>query len=1710
MMNLILAFLVFHFQKSRHKYIRKMEYGRVLLALKEKKVKRSNSISFAYSNTLKSIFGVYSKDDIDQDSDSDRLNRTSHNLLKKDTGELPVRCINTDKFLAVLPKRGSINKTKELFNEVIKKYHSSSSKSIENSMPLVKMDTRQTKRNKQEYSFRSISEKESRENSSSGKSLSIKLKIKKEKNLREKSINNSKGVFAEEQIEHCEESNKTSSHEDISIDNVAQDKIITYFSNEKVTEQRSLNLSPGKSNIISINSSSRLGSKEIRPSKTISQDDEGEGESRNLEESISPNPSQSIYPNSIYPSKTNTIKEDIFKKTYDIPQENIKEDFIEENNFGSSKTKSVNSNKSEEPNDMQIGLEIQEEEKRPSSTNEIPLMTENIQTLYFPKPEASNVNVNNSYNFTGNNTDIMQSIFKDNISNSWRDDDNKSNNNKTPININERKYLDDSNLSQEDEVEFSSPKEKFASNLKKQQTNGNKNYEENSSEPSQNNSNGDEEFFRSTYNGTQRIIDFKRKSKINNGMNKEQENAVDLDINKLEVSENFQDLSGFQKHYSEMLGTMVFKKKSSGVILSDKNINPSSKYKYKPTMERNTHSNTFNYKNIINKDFSSAVIKNIRDVKEDDLKEDNDNPENNAMNMENSNQRFLSKMVEKERNISFLDKIGTINSKVSNQTNTDNISQTFQVKSKPKASLRLEKVYEKKKTEYSELTYKRQRRFRSLLENQSKLDKVFEKLDPQGIHLVDDKIIRPGKLINNYIVSQLQEEKKIEAEFRRSTNLMNRQALEEFQLEENRLDVSEDKQKSIKSSNKSSSSGLGKIPYYMESNFWMTYKDIMKKVDDSLVFNTLVYVTIAIGVINLMLMDPRNDPDQIFAKVIKIIDYFVSWLFLFEMIVKISARGLWRKGKRKTLDTPTPNSVNSLNRISPVRQGKNYGGFLDIFAGDSFKRVSGSTGVYNSIFASFKTGQLEKKEPYLMSLFNWLDMTVTVTNIVHFFYMVTHESSSEDAIHDKTYYLITMNNLMSLKAVRLLVAIVEIKSLLIVGKCIIKSVITIVNMFILGITFIFIFSLITTTYFKGLLGTCSISYPTELTNNIVKANMTHYVYDPNVIEDINFLFYGQETSDFGKIDYFYSENDRVPFNEIKNEILTADECTKLHGTWTRSTFNFDTLSNALIVLFETATLEGWVEIMFKVIQGTNRFTSFFFIFYIIIACIFIMNLSVCAIVDNFIHVNEAKEGLDMLNDSHKDWLKLMKIFLKRKPEKIYSFRKDNYKKKIHSFLITKKFKYFINALILINSINYLLDTHRSPQMYKDFQSYIFYFCTCLFNVEFLLKVIAYEKKYFKDRWNVYDFIMIHLSNISILVNIFYYFFEKSLFEIKFSDFQFLPVLIRGMRIFMYFRIVKVSKSLREYLYNMYYMLHSMANIGFLVLLNLLIYAIIGNVLFSTLKHGAYVNRNTNFSNIFHSIMLLVRCNTGEDWQKIMHEVGARDLPCYDYQSFSHLEEFGPQGCGSFIAYPFFVTFIILNYLIFMNLFIAVVVDSFLTNDLDSVMKRIDDNIINKFFSSWTQYDTNSNLWIDPPSCALLLLQLQDSLNIELDMPKYSRQQPISKEIYFSYDRKYIITWYQCFKLLERFNIDCVEGKIHIIDVIRLLVGLYQKKYIYQEAYYLENDGPDEIKSHIQRMYKDYDNQYIRSFYFSDCKEQASDYFAKQVIYRFMKKSTGKK
>jgi len=236
--------------------------------------------------------------------------------------------------------------------------------------------------------------------------------------------------------------------------------------------------------------------------------------------------------------------------------------------------------------------------------------------------------------------------------------------------------------------------------------------------------------------------------------------------------------------------------------------------------------------------------------------------------------------------------------------------------------------------------------------------------------------------------------------------------------------------------------------------------------------------------------------------------------------------------------------------------------------------------------------------------------------------------------------------------------------------------------------------------------------------------------------------------------------------------------------------------------------------------------------------------------------------------------------LKNLKQKFLILRNNNY------------FEFFVVFVIILSAIAVGFRTYEeslNPEIFL-YLSYLDYFITVVFLIEIVIRIIAERSiiDFFKSGWNIFDFIIVSVSLIPI----------ESLNSI---------LLARLVRVFRLLRLVSFIPQFRILIESF---LKAIPRVGYILLfmfVEFYIFAAIGSILFSEISP-------LHWGNVGLSMLTLFQTATLEGWPDLMYQ-------SLEVQRYSWI---------------FFVIFIILNSLVFMNMIIGVIIDVIVkTNENES-------------------------------------------------------------------------------------------------------------------------------------------------------------------------------
>ncbi|XP_055598215.1 muscle calcium channel subunit alpha-1 isoform X2 [Uranotaenia lowii] len=421
----------------------------------------------------------------------------------------------------------------------------------------------------------------------------------------------------------------------------------------------------------------------------------------------------------------------------------------------------------------------------------------------------------------------------------------------------------------------------------------------------------------------------------------------------------------------------------------------------------------------------------------------------------------------------------------------------------------------------------------------------------------------------------------------------------------------------------------------------------------------------------------------------------------------------------------------------------------------------------------------------------------------------------------------------------------------------------------------------------------------------------------------------------------------------------VDKPVSKEREWTRNRFHFDDVSKAMLTLFTVSTFEGWPGLLYVSIDSHEEdsgpihnfrpIVAAYYIIYIIIIAFFMVNIFVGFVIVTF--QNEGEQEYKNC-DLDKNQRNCIEFALKAKPIRRY-IPKHRIQYKVWWFVTSQPFEYMIFVLIMINTITLSMKFYRQPEIYTEVLDLLNLIFTAVFALEFVFKLAAFRfKNYFGDAWNVFDFIIVLGSFIDIVYS-----------EVNVSKGMKGGSSIISINFFRLFRVMRLVKLLargegiRTLLWTFIKSFQALPYVALLIVMLFFIYAVIGMQVFGkiAMNDETSIHRNNNFQTFPQAVLVLFRSATGEAWQDIMLDCSNRpgEVNCDERSD----DAGSPDGCGSSIAFPYFISFYVLCSFLIINLFVAVIMDNFdyLTRD----WSILGPHHLDEFVRLWSEYDPDA-------------------------------------------------------------------------------------------------------------------------------------------------------
>ncbi|XP_030364637.1 sodium channel protein type 4 subunit alpha [Strigops habroptila] len=434
--------------------------------------------------------------------------------------------------------------------------------------------------------------------------------------------------------------------------------------------------------------------------------------------------------------------------------------------------------------------------------------------------------------------------------------------------------------------------------------------------------------------------------------------------------------------------------------------------------------------------------------------------------------------------------------------------------------------------------------------------------------------------------------------------------------------------------------------------------------------------------------------------------------------------------------------------------------------------------------------------------------------------------------------------------------------------------------------------------------------------------------------------------------------------------------------WVNVKVNFDNVGLGYLSLLQVATFKGWMDIMYAAVDSRkteeqpvyeiNLYMYIYFVIFIIFGAFFTLNLFIGVIIDNFNQQKKKFGGKDIfMTEEQKKYYNAMKKLGSKKPQKPIPRPANKFQGMAYTLVTKQVFDIVIMILICLNMVTMMVETDDQSELKTSVLYKINLVFIVIFTGECVLKMFALRQYFFTIGWNIFDFVVVILSILGIVLSdiIEKYFVSPTLFRV-----------IRLARIGRVLRLIRGAKGIRTLLFALMMSLPALFNIGLLLFLVMFIYSIFGMSNFAYVKKEAGIDDIFNFETFGNSIICLFQITTSAGWDGLLSPILNSGPPDCD----PDLENPGSSvkgDCGNpSIGIFFFCSYIIISFLIVVNMYIAIILENFSVATEESSEPLCEDDF-EMFYEIWEKFDPDATQFIAYSALSDFVDTLQEPLRI---------------------------------------------------------------------------------------------------------------------------------
>ncbi|KAJ9202067.1 hypothetical protein DTO207G8_55 [Paecilomyces variotii] len=418
-----------------------------------------------------------------------------------------------------------------------------------------------------------------------------------------------------------------------------------------------------------------------------------------------------------------------------------------------------------------------------------------------------------------------------------------------------------------------------------------------------------------------------------------------------------------------------------------------------------------------------------------------------------------------------------------------------------------------------------------------------------------------------------------------------------------------------------------------------------------------------------------------------------------------------------------------------------------------------------------------------------------------------------------------------------------------------------------------------------------------------------------------------------------------------------------------SYYSFDNFGDALFILFQIVSQEGWIDVQWSAMSMTGKghqpqpyasqANGLYFIVFNLLGAVFVLTLFVSVFMRNYTE----QTGVAFLTAEQRSWLELRKLLRQISPSKrSINARSKRWKIWCYRIAVKKHGRWprCVTTILLLHLTLLILEFYPSVTWWDTTREALFFVFTWFYIANVVIRIIGLGwHRFRKSSWDLYSVLSVSGTFITTLLA--FGSTSQAIIELNKLFLVSITLLIipRNNQLDQLFKTAAASLTAIGNLLATWFVLF-------------LVYAIAMTQTFGLTKFGSNENNNLNFRDVPKALIFLFRTSCGEGWNQLMEDFATMQPP-----QCTLSEDFFGSDCGSPAwARGLFITWNIISMYIFVSLFVSLIFESFsYVYQRSSGLYAINREELRRFKQAWSTFDPDGTGYISKEQFPRLLGEL---------------------------------------------------------------------------------------------------------------------------------------